>query len=212
MSAKTFITHDDISQIAECLDDARLNRQRSDVSQILKALLNPTNDEEHAAIKMWRGNERFLIKYGMNICVEWQARGNNDETMPKLLQYKSVFHENSDVAPEWWGSEDVILAHRSYLLRSMPSHYRQFWPDLADDLPMFWPRSPEKTKRNPERREREKLIKRAWRAKSNAETAAQAARDAAIVAGLDPDTMEPIPDHELRLETIGTPDDDLLEL
>ena len=212
MAPKTFITHDDINEIAECLDNARLNRQRSDVSQILKALLNPTDDDDTVSVKMWRGNERFLMKYGMTICMEWQSRGNTDETMVKIMQYRSVFHEDSEQPPEWWGSEDVINSHRSYLLRSMPSHYRSMWPNLPDDLPMFWPRSPERTDRAPKRRERERLIKKAWRAQAKAEAAVQAARDAAMVAGLDPDTMEPIPEEDLELVTIGTPDQDLLEL
>ena len=77
---------------------------------------------------------------------------------------------------------------------------------------MVWPRSPERARKSRQRRERDRLIKKAWRAKEKAEAAQQAARDAAIVAGLDPDTMEAIPDSELKMETIGTPDDDLLEM
>lgn len=209
---KTFITHDSILEIAEGLDDNRLNRQRSEVTAILKSLLKPADDEDHSSVKMWRGNERYLIRYGIAMCVEWQGRGNNDETMAKILQYQSVFHESSDAQPEWWGNEELINSHRSYLLRSMPSHYRAMWPDLPDDLPMIYPRSPDKAPKSNARRERERLIKRAWRAQAKAEAAVQAARDAAIVAGLDPDTMEPIPDEQLDLVTIGTPDEDLLEL
>lgn len=209
---KTFITHDDINDIAECLDDNRLNRQRSEVTAILKSLLKPADDDDHASVRMWRGNERFLVKYGVVMCTEWQARGNNDETMTKILQYQSVFHEDSAALPEWWGDEKLMNSHRSYLLRSMPSHYRTYWPDLVDDIAMIYPRTPDREPKSEKRRERERLIKKAWRAQAKAEAAVQAAKDAAIAAGLDPDTMEPIPDEELDLASIGTPDDDLLEL
>lgn len=208
----TFVPVTDFNQIAEMLDDRRLNRQRADVTAILRKLMEEESEDDHPLVKMWRGNERFLCRYGMAICMEHQARGNTGQTAEKILEYRAQFDPETDVEPEWWGETKVHDSHKSYLVRSQPSHYRQFWPDIADDLPMVYPRSPEKTRKSPDRRERDKLIKKAYRAKDKADAMRQAAIDAAHAAGLDPETLEAIPDDELYMEKIKTPDDELLEL
>lgn len=208
----TFVPVTDFNEIAELLDDRRLNRQRTDITALLRKLMIEESDDDHALVKMWRGNERFLCRFGVAVCMEHQARGNAGQTAEKILEYRGNFDPETDVAPEWWGDEAVHDSHKSYLVRQQPSHYRQFWPEIADDLPMIYPRSPEKSRKSPDRRERDKLIKKAYRAKDKADAARQAAIDAAHAAGLDPDTLEAIPDDELEMETIKTPDDELLEL
>ena len=207
-----FVPVTDFTEIAECLDDRRLNRQRSDVTAVLRKLMDESAEDDHPLVKMWRGNERFLCRYGLAICMEHQARGNSGQTAQKILEYRNEFGVETDVEPEWWGRDEVHDSHKSYLVRAQPSHYRQFWPEIADDIPMIFPRSPEKTRKSSERRERDKLIKKAYRAKEKADAARQAAIDAAHAAGLDPETLEAIPDDELEMETIGTPEDELLEL
>lgn len=208
----TYIPFPDFHKSAEVLDDRRLNRQRSDISSLLKSLTSEPDEDDHPLVKMWRGHERFLIRYGMAICFEWQSRGNADQTLEKIIEYNNVFGPETDDVPEWWGREHLHLSHQSHLLRSQPSHYRDKFPDVRDDIPMIWPRSPERSRKTKERRERDRLIKKAYAAREKAHAADIAARDAAIAAGLDPDTMEAIPDSELQVENIRTPDDDLLEL
>lgn len=209
----TLVPYDEIMAIAECFDDRRLNRQRSDVTSVLRALLVEEEVDDHATIKMWRGSERFLIEYGVAMCLEYNARGNNDQTMQKILEFRNIFVDpRMTEPPEWWGDERLMEAHRSYLLRSKPSHYRPMWPDLDDDIPMFWPRSPEKGRKSPVRRERDRLIKKAYKAREKAIAAEQTAIDTALAAGLDPKTLEAIPDDELELIKIRTPSDDMLEL
>lgn len=192
----TLLPYADFPKSAECLDDKRLSKQRADVINILKALSEPppADGVEHPVIKMWRGNEHTLVKYGMAVCIEWAGRGNTDNTLRKIMAYKSDFEPSDD--PEWLGDENVHVAHQSFLLRSQPSFYRRFWPDLPDDMAMVWPRSPEKQRASQEDKMKEKLVKRAHKMKERAEAAVEDAHDAAIKAGLDPETLEPMADIE----------------
>jgi hypothetical protein len=155
---------------------------------------------------MWRGNELSLIQYGTAVCVEWMGRGNPDNTLKKILAFKDFFLEEpiGDGAnvvraamPEWMGNAALHDAHKSFLLRAKPSWYRQFWPKLNDELAMVWPRSPEKQRTTSDERQKEKLVARAIRLKERADAARTDAHDAAIKAGLDPNTMKPKLDPEL---------------
>ena len=208
---KTFLPFEDFHHTAEALDDRRLARQRSDVVAILKKLTEPETEEDHAAIKMWRGHEALLIQYGTAICLEYRARGNNDQTLERIMEFASEF-ESTCKKPEWLGDIKFHRSNQSYLSRSLPSHYKPQWPEVPDDIPLVWPRSPEKEPKSQELREKQRLIKRAHKMKEKAEKAAEEARQAAETAGLDPDTMELLPDSEVEMVTIGTPDPDLLEL
>lgn len=209
---KTFLPYEDFAMSAEVLDDRRLARQRTDVVAILKKLLVPATEDDHPAVKMWRGSERVLCNYGLVICFEHQSRGNSGVTMEKINEYRSEFPLESDVKPEWLGDEAFHDSHKSYLLRSLPSHYRKYWPQTADELPLIWPRSPEKSPKDKMRRERERLIKRAHKLHDKAQKAIEEARTAATAAGLDPDTMEEIPEDDLEVISMDQPDADLLEL
>ena len=114
----TFIPLTNFNDIAELLDDRRLNRQRSDLTALLKELAKEPDEDDHPLVKMWRGHERFLIRYGSAICFEFQARGNNGQTLEKILEYRNVFGDETDCEPEWWGRDDVHDLHKSYLVRS----------------------------------------------------------------------------------------------
>lgn len=208
----TLLPFPDFTASAECLDNVRLNKQRSDVVQILKALAEPVSPDskEHGAVKMWRGNEQALIRYGMTMCVEWQSRGNQDATLKKILAYRSVFSESSTEDPEWLGDERLHLSHRASLLRLKPTFYRAYWPDLSDEPQLFWPRSPERSRRSPEDRESDRLYRKAVTAQKNRDKAVKAYEDACEAAGIDPETFE-LMDGSEAVE-IGVPDPDLLDL
>ena len=77
---QTFLPYEDFAQAAKCLDSKRLGKQRVEALQILNALLKPDAKgwKNHPAVKMWRGNERTLIEYGVAICDEWTRRGHRD--------------------------------------------------------------------------------------------------------------------------------------
>ena len=38
-----------------------------------------------------------------------------------------------------WLTDDLILSHRSNLIRKAPEHYAPLWPDVPDNLPYVWP-------------------------------------------------------------------------
>lgn len=198
----TLLPYEGFPQSAECLDDNRLGKQRGEVITILKALsgegLHKTNGAEHTAVKMWRGHTHYLVMYGMAVCIEWQYRGNPDNTLKKMRGF--LVDNDETEPPEWLGDEALHEAHRSFLLRSQPSHYRRFWPDLPDDLAMVWPRSPEKQRTSQDAKQKEKNIARAKKMKERALLAIEEAHDAAIKAGLDPETLEPIADVEVDPE------------
>lgn len=211
----TLVPLSDVNACAEVLEERHLNRLRSDIVQVLKGCCEPAPEpgsevKEHPAIKMWRGNEPFLIKFGTAVCIEWQSRGNSDATLKKILGFKSDFEESSREQPEWWGNEEVHDSHKSYLLRLKPSHYRRFWPELSDELPMIWPRSPQRSRKSAEQREGDRLYRKAVKAKQRLEGALKEYDEACEAAGLDAQTFEFKDDSEVV--TIGVPDPDVIDL
>lgn len=193
----TYLPYPDFMKSAEALDDRRLNKVRSDIVSILKACAEPPPEDgkEHTAIKMWRGNEVFLIRYGMVICSEYASRDNADNTLSKIMKYSSDFKGDA-VSPEWWGDEAFHKSHQAHLLRLMPSHYGELFPDTSDELPLIWPRSPAKTHQTKEEKDRAKAVNKAKRLRERADNAIAEAREAAIAARLDPDTLDPLDDIE----------------
>jgi hypothetical protein len=192
----------DLTKSAECLDDRRLDKVRSDISAVLRACAEsaPADGKEHSAVKMWRGNERFLINYGIAVCSEWMSRGNADITLGKMIKMKADFPPDSDQPPEWFGTDELHKSHQSMLLRLQPSHYKEYFGDTPDDIQMFWPRSPQKMRASKNEKDQAKKIQRARRLKEKAENCIEDAREAAIDAGLDPDTLEPLADVEVDPE------------
>lgn len=192
----TYLTDSNFAVSAEQLDTKRLNRQRADVVTILKACVEPepSDGKEHSAIKMWRGSEQVLIKYGAAICLEWIARGNTDTLLPKILSFSKKF-EPVQEPPEWLGDPTFHASHRSYLLRLLPSWYSELFPGQRDDLPVVWPRT-DKSSAARDERDRQKAIKRAHKARDRAKKALQDAYNAALEAGLNPENLEPLTEAE----------------
>jgi hypothetical protein len=135
---QTFLPYDDFDESARVLDYRRLGKQRVETMQIMKALRGETKGwVNHPATKMWRGYEGALCEYGATMCHFWIALGYNDTTLPYFLH---AGLEHTDITkPPWFGNEEFHISHRSNLLRKAPEHYRQFWPDVPDDIPYVWP-------------------------------------------------------------------------
>ena len=147
---QTFLPYESFEKSARVLDDKRLGKQRSECMIILKTLLGVYEKEgrkgwpHHPATKMWTGCERALVRYSIAICDEWIERGHNDSCMDWFAQVsRDLTSEAAPLyrapTPEWLGNEEFHRSHRSNLLRKMPEHYRQYWPDERDDLPYVWP-------------------------------------------------------------------------
>jgi hypothetical protein len=134
---QTFLPYPSFYASAKVLDMKRLGKQRVECKQIINALEDPAKGwQHHPATTMWRGYLPALALYGKCMCREWLDRGYKDSLLP-------FFQERITKAPAyippWIGDETFHLSHRSNLLRKMPEHYRQFWPDEPDDLPYVWP-------------------------------------------------------------------------
>lgn len=141
---QTFVPYGaDFKSNAQCLDRQRLGKQRVETWQILNAMRNTTGWANHPAVRMWRGNEPALAWYGHAMCREWIYRGYKDTMLPRFLdlidQFSKDQHPNLNSRPGWLADRNVIISHRSNLIRKMPEHYGPFWPDVPNDLPYVWP-------------------------------------------------------------------------
>lgn len=143
---QTFLPYEDFVASAAVLDDKRLGKQRVETYQILRALTWPAYGwKNHPATKMWRGFTPALVRYGLDVCDAWEARGRADATRAALLGFTGgVVPDTAQLRrtgplPPWLGEEAVHVSHRSALLRKDPEYYRPFFPAEPDDLPYVWP-------------------------------------------------------------------------
>lgn len=128
---QTFLPHKDFEQSAKILDNKRLGKQRVEVLQILKALLDPKVKGwvSHPATKMWKGHEFALCEYGIEVCREWRRRGFKDTCLEKTMNVLMTLPTPSlkeNVNPQWLGDERVHSSHRANLLRKDPEYYGKF--------------------------------------------------------------------------------------
>ena len=89
----------------------------------------------HPATKMWRGYEGALARYGHIASNTWFTRGFKDS----LREWFGPRIRLRDGTPPWLFSPEFTLSHQSNLVRKDPAHYRQFFPDVPDNLPYVWP-------------------------------------------------------------------------
>ena len=85
---------------------------------------------------MWKGYEDSLVTYGKVICEEWVKRGYKDTLLEWFEQQIGLYRFG---CPTWLGNSKFHLSHQSNLVRKFPEHYRQYFPDVPDNLPYFWP-------------------------------------------------------------------------
>ena len=150
---QTFLPCPDFADTAAVLDSRRLGKQRAETIQVLRALTVPGYGwRHHPAAAMWAGYEEALVRYGLVICAEWRRRGHADSSAATLLNdlgsatQLTVVREQDRLGdagelPEWLGDGAFHRSHQSALVRKEPSHYRRYFPDVADDLPYVWPQS-----------------------------------------------------------------------
>lgn len=135
---QTFVPEPTFADIALVLDYRRLGKQRVEVLQILHANLGlKTGWVNHPASKMWAGHEAGLCAYGIAMCDAWTALGYKDTTADRM---RELVRPNANDLPSWWGRSDIMESHRSNLVRKNPEHYRNFYPDVVDNLPYVWVR------------------------------------------------------------------------
>lgn len=138
---QTFLPYPDFPRSAGCLDNKRLGKQRVEVLQILNALRNGGGWSNHPAVKMWRGSEEALIRYGQRICSTWLGRGFRDTCYLKITSFRRSREQL--IFPKWIGNESFHASHRSNLLRKDPEFYGRFGWTEPNDLPYIWPKGVE---------------------------------------------------------------------
>jgi hypothetical protein len=150
---QTFLPYPNFINSAKCLDNKRLNKQRVEVKQILRALGVKVGSQElstssawkhHPAVLMWKGYELTLCKYGIVICEEQLSRGYKDSLLPQFhdtaIRLEQSSHSSTFFRTPWWlGFLNFHASHRSNLLRKDPVHYSQFGWTEHNDLEYVWP-------------------------------------------------------------------------
>jgi hypothetical protein len=148
---QTFLPYADFAATARVLDPRRLGKQRVETLQTLRGLTVPGYGwRHHPAVRMWRGYEEALTRYGLEICREWCEAGHRDTCAASLsAEFAAVTRlatprtqaelARADALPPWLGDADFHRSHRSALVRKDPGYYRPLFPDVPDDLPYVWP-------------------------------------------------------------------------
>jgi hypothetical protein len=148
---QTFLPYPGFRASAAALDPKRLGKQRVETIQVLRALTRPVYGwKHHPAVKMWRGYEEALTRYGLDMCAVWSESGRADTCATTLVADLATGTDRTTVRtqeqlaaagelPPWLGDPEVHRSHRSALLRKDPGYYRPVFPDVPDDLPYVWP-------------------------------------------------------------------------
>ena len=141
---QTFLPFPDFQQSAAVLDRARLGKQRVEALQTLRALVIPEYGwQSHPAIRMWMGYVPALTLYGLTMVDEWTARGGEDTTREKIMEFAPQAAHPDYAAkiplPPWLGAPELHLSHRSRLIAKDPRFYTDLFPDTELDLEYVWP-------------------------------------------------------------------------
>ena len=85
LNMQTFLPFPSFEESAASLDYRRLGKQRLEAWQILKALRGEARGwAGHPAVRMWRGHEASLARYGIAVCREWVSRSYADSMLGRL--------------------------------------------------------------------------------------------------------------------------------
>lgn len=142
---QTFIVNKDHTVTAQSLDYRRLGKQRVEAIQIAQTILGTSNGRgwaNHPAVKMWKPYIGHLIwKYLPAMIDEWERRGYNG---PKCKEHLSRLQELVPYRTEFefeppWLNNDLIVSHKSNLIRKLSEHYAPKFPNIPNDLEYIWP-------------------------------------------------------------------------
>jgi Pyrimidine dimer DNA glycosylase len=141
---QTFLPFPDFRQSAAALDPVRLGKQRVEALQMLRALVIPEYGwQSHPAVRMWMGHVPALTMYGLAVVDEWTARGGEDTTRDKIMEFAPQAAHPDYAAkipmPYWLGNPDFHLSHRSRLLAKDQRFYASVFPGTDPDLEYVWP-------------------------------------------------------------------------
>jgi len=144
---QTWVPELDFEQCAAVLDNKRLGAQRGEGLIVVRALTDryPSGAwSQHPAVRMWRGYLPAFCRYGIAVCREWRSRGFSDGCLEQYLWWLDRMKDDLryQKLPPWWGASEVHESHRAALVRRLPSHYQQIWPDQRpqqENEELVWP-------------------------------------------------------------------------
>lgn len=141
---QTFLPYSNFKMSANCLDNKRLGKQRVEAYQILKILLGEQESQawkNHPAVKMWKGHEKWLYDYIVEICSAWKQKGFKDTVYVKstdlINRHKDLIEISS--YPEFINNKEFLSSHQSNLLRKNSEFYSQFGWKVKENLEYVWP-------------------------------------------------------------------------
>jgi hypothetical protein len=131
---QTFLPLPNYLSSMRTLDKSRLGNQvwREGITLIRGGWSN------HPASKMWKGHYYHLGLYLLAGLEVLKERGKDYPDIRGKIMNEMQKYTNTGIPP-WVGDESFHLSHRSNLLRKLPEHYREFWPNDPDNLPYIWP-------------------------------------------------------------------------
>lgn len=147
---QTFILSTSCDETARLLDYKRLRNQINEATIIAKCLLKMYETRawnHHRAVKMWTKDISYLVFiYIPAIIQETKKRGTNtvnyennlikvQETLLSINKSLSPAHIDTPV----WFTSELILSHKSNLLRKDYEFYNKHFPGINPSLPYVWP-------------------------------------------------------------------------
>jgi len=128
---QVFSPFSNVTQIAECLDNSRLNKQLLEGRQLLN--INTSGLEKvawinHPACKMVRGYDAWFFTYLEAMKDECNHRGiQTEKNWDAILDIRENGNAWTDFGtPPWWGDGRVHLSHQANLYRKDPFYYAEF--------------------------------------------------------------------------------------
>lgn len=129
------------TDIANCLDKKRLNKQKVEIYQIFNCIAlgnNAKGWKNHPAISMVRGYELFFIDYALEIANSCLSLGYKDTLIPKIKAFREIF-KGEYKTPWYWGNETFHASHRAALLYKNFNYYSAFGWKESPIQKYWWP-------------------------------------------------------------------------
>lgn len=142
---QTFLPYSNFAMSAEVLDNRRLNKQITEVFQLINSINEGNGWSNHPASKMWRKHVSSLIEYGLICYEEWQFRHDRKERggVREHLsgeRVKAMYKDLDRVDyPEWLGDNEFHSSHRAALLFKNLEYYSQFGWYEEPKIEYVWP-------------------------------------------------------------------------
>ena len=142
---QTFLPYPSFRESARVLDPRRLNKQITEVKQLLVALRDGGAWVNHPAARMWRGYEPALWLYGFWMYNEWRqrwtrgARGGKIDHRAGDWLMDNILSLSAPPLPDWLYNDDLHASYRGLLLYKDAAWYGRFgWTD-APRAKNVWP-------------------------------------------------------------------------